>query len=270
MPFFHSSELDIYFETSATEGQPKLLYISGTGADLRKKPSIFDGPLPKLFQLLAYDQRGLGRSDKPDRNYSMSDYASDALRLLDHLGWESAHVLGVSFGGMVAQELAVNHCDRIDRLVLCCTSSGGEGGSSYPLHTLHTLSEEEKARKMMSITDLRCDEQWAAKNPELYSSMINETLAASQFADDEENHTIGAQRQIEARQCHNTYDRLPAISCPTLVCGGQYDGLATPANLTTLAEKIPAASLEFFAGGHMFLLQDPSAFPRIIKFLRND
>ena len=95
-------------------------------------------------------------------------------------------------------------------------------------------------------------------------------LAASQFAADEQNHAIGAWRQLEARRNHDTYDRLPALYCPTLVCGGKYDGLATPDNLKMLAEKLPKARLEFFEGGHSFLLQDGKAFPRIVEYLRDD
>jgi 3-oxoadipate enol-lactonase len=267
MPYFKSGDIDIYFEASAPEGQPRLLYISGTGADLRKKPGIFDSALPRLFQLASHDQRGLGRSGKPDRPYSMADYADDALRLLDHLGWDKAQVLGVSFGGMVAQELAINHCDRIDRLVLACTSSGGNGGSSYPLHELDSLHEVERAQKMVGISDLRCDQEWINNNPKSYADIIKETLAASHFAADEHNHAIGAKRQLDARIDHDTYDRLHEIQCPTLVCGGKYDGLATPDNLKALAEKLPESELEFFEGGHMFLLQDGKAFPRIVEYL---
>lgn len=270
MPYFQSGDIDICYEASSAEGRPKLLYISGTGGDLRKKPSIFDSPLPGLFQLVSYDQRGLGQSGKPDRLYSMADYADDARRLLDHLGWDKAYVLGVSFGGMVAQELAINHCDRIDRLVLCCTSTGGKGGSSYPLHDLHSLNEVEWAQKMILISDLRCNEQWIKDNREVYGDMIRETLAAYQFAADEQNHAIGAWHQLAARRNHDTYDRLPAIHCPTLVCGGKYDALATPDNLKTLAEKLPKARLEFFEGGHLFLLQDGNAFPLIVEYLLDD
>lgn len=267
MPYFQSGDIDICYEATNPGGKPRLLYISGTGSDLRKKPNIFDSPLQEVFQLAAYDQRGLGRSSKPDRPYSMADYADDALKMLDHLGWDRAHVLGVSFGGMVAQELAINHCDRIERLVLCCTSSGGEGGASYPLHELDALSAEERARKMIALADRRCTAQWIRDNPEFYEAMIKETLAASQFAADERNHTIGARRQLEARRYHDTYERLPAINCPTLVCGGKYDGLATPENLTALAEKLPGARLTFFEGGHLFLLQDDKAFPGIAQYL---
>ena len=94
MPYFRSGDIKIHFEVSAPQGQQaQLLYISGTGDDLRKKPSVFDSPLTRFFQVAAYDQRGLGQSDKPDRPYSMANYADDALRLLDHLGWNWAHVI---------------------------------------------------------------------------------------------------------------------------------------------------------------------------------
>ena len=74
----------------------------------------------------------------------MADFAGDAAALLDHVGWEKANVFGISFGGMVAQELAVTWPERIDRLVLCCTSPGGEGGSSYPLDELATGTLDEQ------------------------------------------------------------------------------------------------------------------------------
>jgi len=122
--------IDLYYERTG-QGTP-LLFISGTGGDLRVKPNVFDGPLSRAFDLLAYDQRGLGRSDKPNVVYSMADYADDAAALLDYVGWGTAKVIGVSFGGMVAQELVLRHPAKVERLVLACTSPGGAGGSSYP------------------------------------------------------------------------------------------------------------------------------------------
>src|SRR3954452_9423845 len=99
--------LQLYFEHGG-EG-PRLLFVSGTGGDLRNKPNVFDGPLPKSFDVLAYDQRGLGQSEKPDVAYSMADYADDAAALMQSQGWDEALVIGVSFGGRVAQELALRH-----------------------------------------------------------------------------------------------------------------------------------------------------------------
>ncbi|MBV9541857.1 MAG: alpha/beta fold hydrolase, partial [Alphaproteobacteria bacterium] len=134
MAFAKVGDLDMYYERAGSG--PPLLFISGSGGDLRNKPNQMDGPLPKAFDVLSYDQRGLGQTSKPDKPYTMADYADDAARLMDHIGWKSARVIGVSFGGMVAQEVAIRAPGRIGRLVLACTSSGGAGGSSAPIHEI--------------------------------------------------------------------------------------------------------------------------------------
>ncbi len=127
------------------------------------------GRCPNSFDVLAYDQRGLGRSGKPDVAYSMADYADDAAALLDHVGWRAAKVIGVSFGGMVAQELVLRHPAKVERLVLACTSPGGAGGASYPFHEIQHLKGEERARHLISISDTRLDASWAAANPDAYA-----------------------------------------------------------------------------------------------------
>ena len=96
MPHIQAGGIRIYYETAGSG--PRLLFINGTGADLRNRPNAFDGPLAKAFQVLGYDQRGLGRSEKPDRPYSMQEYADDAAALLDALGWDRAHVMAVKQG----------------------------------------------------------------------------------------------------------------------------------------------------------------------------
>ena len=138
MPFTTVRDMRMYYEIRGTG--PRLLYISGTGGDLRRSPNAFDSPLTEHFEVLAYDQRGLGQTDKPDVAYTMADYAADADGLLQALGWDECLVMGISFGGMVAQEFALRYPHRVQRLVLGCTSSGGEGGASYPLHELAHLS----------------------------------------------------------------------------------------------------------------------------------
>ena len=132
MGVYSRGQMQIYFERGRDHGQSgdPLFFISGTGGDLRNKPNQFDSPLAKAFELIAYDQRGLGQSAKPQSDYSMSDYADDAASLLDFLEIDQIPVIGVSFGGMVAQEFVLRHPDRISRLVLACTSSGGKGHSS--------------------------------------------------------------------------------------------------------------------------------------------
>ena len=128
MPFAAVNGIRIHYELSGTG--PRLLHISGSGGDLRRQPGVFDSPLSAHFEILAYDQRGLGQTDKLDGTYTMMDYAQDANDLLDVVGWDRCMVIGISFGGMVAQELALHSPQRVERLVLACTSSGGAGGSS--------------------------------------------------------------------------------------------------------------------------------------------
>jgi len=263
MPILRAGELDIYYERRG-EGPP-LLFISGSGSDLRNTPNVFDGPFPKFFDTLAYDQRGLGRSAKPDRAYTMADYADDAAALFTAIGWQKALVVGVSFGGMVAQEFAIRHPKLVTRLVLCCTSPGGAGGASYPLHTIEHMSRADRARHMIPISDTRHDAAWAKANPEAYDKLFA-VAAAEPFAD-EPGYALGMHRQLEARAHHDTWDRLGRITCPTMIAAGKYDGIALPATQEKMASRISGAQLRFYEGGHLFLLQDRKAFPEIIAFL---
>lgn len=264
MPIAAVNGLSIYFERAGA-GEP-LLFISGTGGDLRAKPNQFDGPFPKAFDMISYDQRGLGRSDKPDVRYSMADYADDAAVLMESQGWESAHVVGVSFGGMVAQELALRHPGRIRKLVLACTSPGGAGGASFPFHEIEHLKGEARAKHLTPISDTRRDAAWAAANPEAYAKAV--ALAASDPFAGEPGREQGAHRQLEARAGHDTWERLEQIKAPTLVAGGRYDGIALPETLERLASRIPGAELKFFEGGHLFMIQDRAAVPAMVDFLR--
>lgn len=264
MPIAPLNGLNIYFER-AGDGPP-LLFISGTGGDLRVQPNVFASPLAKRFDLLAYDQRGLGRTDKPDVAYSMAQYADDAAALLDHVGWDAVRVIGISFGGMVAQELVLRHPERVSRLVLACTSPGGAGGASYPFHEIGHLTGEARARHLLPISDTRRDAAWAAANPEEYEKLVA-LSAADPFAG-EPGRAEGAQRQLEARAGHDTWDRLPQIACPVLIAAGRYDGVALPETQDRMAGRIPGAELRWFEGGHLFMLQDRSAYPAMIAFLQ--
>ncbi|MGZ3404700.1 MAG: alpha/beta fold hydrolase [Phenylobacterium sp.] len=263
MPVTIANELNLYYERAGSG--PPLLFVSGTGGDLRNKPNVFDGPLTRRFDLLAYDQRGLGQSEKPDVPYSMADYADDAAALMASQGWDEAAVIGVSFGGMVAQELAIRHPGRVRRLVLACTSPGGAGGASFPFHEIEHLKGEARGRYMIPISDTRRDDAWAAANPDQYALFVA-MGAADPFAD-EPGHVMGAHRQLEARKAHDTWDRLPQIACPTLIAAGRYDGIALPATQEKMAARIPGAKLQWFEGGHMFIIQDRTAAPAMADFL---
>ena len=241
----------------AGSGRP-LLFISGTGGDLRIRPNIFDSPVGIQFDLVAYDQRGLGQSDQPPGPYSMADYADDAAAVIEGAGWSSAAVLGVSFGGMVAQELLLRHPNRVDRAVLACTSSGGAGGASYPLHELSELEPSERTGRSLPLMDTR----WADPVFDDPARQFLSTALAAAGPPDR-----GAQLQLEARRHHDTFDRLGAVRCPVLVCGGRYDGIAPEANVAALAKAIPGAGLRLFEGGHVLIHQDPAAYPEMIAFL---
>jgi 3-oxoadipate enol-lactonase len=246
---------------------PRVLFVSGTGGDLRVRPNVLDGPLPRHFEVLAYDQRGQGRSDKPDEPCTMADYADDAAALLDLVGWERAHVVGVSFGGMVAQELALRHPGLVDRLVLACTSSGGAGGASYPLHELEDLPGPERFATSLGLSDVRRGPAWQAAHPDEVAGLAAQAEASAAVGADDPALAVGRRRQLAARRGHDTFDRLDQLTCPTLVCAGRHDGIAPLANSEALAARIPGSRLEVFEGGHLFLLQDRTAWPAIIDFL---
>jgi 3-oxoadipate enol-lactonase len=257
--------VELYYEVGGTG--PRLLLISGTGGDLRAPPSVFDGPLARAFEIAAYDQRGLGQSSVPPGPYTMADYADDAAGLLDVLAWEDVLVMGISFGGMVAQEFALRHPRRVRRLVLACTSSGGGGGASYPLHELADLPEDDRTTRHLELADTRYDATWRTAHPEQWQSLVSLLRDRALLGHDEPGRAEGAAAQLDARRRHDTWDRLGQITCPTLVCGGVYDGIAPPANAEHLASAIPAATLQMFEGGHLFLLQDRAAWPAIVSFL---
>jgi 3-oxoadipate enol-lactonase len=271
MAFARLNGIDFYYEGPAGGPGPRLLFLNGTGGDLRQKPSFIDGPLASEFEILAHDQRGLGQSGKPDVEYSMADYADDAAALLDHVGWDRCHVFGVSFGGMVAQEFALRHPGRVDRLVLACTSSGGAGGASYPLQDLAKLEPEEYMKRIVAIGDTRWGDESVGRGDEALEKVLEFMKIRRRVpstGEGPEAISAGARRQIEARIGHDTWDRLPKINAETLLCGGRYDGIAAPENMENLARRIPSARLEFFEGGHGFLFEDRSAFGRIIEFLK--
>lgn len=234
-------------------GRP-LLFISGTGGDLRRRPSAVDGPLAAAFDLLTYDQRGLGRSGMPEPPYTMADYADDAAALLDAVGWSRCSVVGVSFGGMVAQELVLRHPDRVERLVLCCTSAGGAGGASWPLHELDSLPESERELRSLELQDVRRDERWRAAHPDRVEKLLAMAREARAVGAGESGRAAGARAQLEARAMHDTFDRLRRIRQPVLLAAGRYDGIAPPDNMIAMASELRDCELHFHDGGHLFMI----------------
>jgi 3-oxoadipate enol-lactonase len=266
VPFASIRDIRMYYERGGNPNSPqRVLLISGTGSDLRRRPNMLDSPLAADFDLLAFDQRGLGQTERPAGPYSMADYAADALGLLDHMGWERSRVLGVSFGGMVAQELAVTAPERVERLVLACTSAGGSGGASYPLHELIDRPAAEQARLYPELLDTR-----GADAGELMQQIAKMLAEGRAVGADEPGRELGYRNQLEARREHDSVSRLHRLKMPVLIAAGRYDGIAAPANQEALHAAIPDSRLEWFEGGHVFMMQDPRANQVIREFLLED
>ncbi|MGH1491631.1 MAG: alpha/beta fold hydrolase [Acidimicrobiales bacterium] len=261
MPFIEVNGLDVYYERYGNG--PQLLNISGSGGDLRRSMPMAS-PLNKHFDVVHYDQRGLGQTSKPDGPYSMNEYADDAAALMTALGWESAHIVGSSFGGMVGLNLAIRHSGRVNRLVLNCTSPGGLL-PSFPLHELEKLDTEAAIEIKLGLLDSRWNPAVDDPIPDLgsfYDIMIERMRATP---DPEVKR--GMLLQLEARANHDVSQQLHHIEAPTLVCAGEYDDQAPLQNSMALVEGIPDARLKVFQGGHLFMIQDKTSHRAMIDFL---
>lgn len=195
----------------------------------------------------------------------MADYGADAAALCEAIGWDRYRVIGVSFGGMVAQELAVTVPERIERLALLCTSPGGPDYASYPLHTLADKSPEERAELGLWMLDSRFSPEWLATHDG--DRAVAEMATGRANVAKSDDVLRGERLQLEARADHDVTDRLASITCPTFVGAGRYDGIAPVTNSEAIAERVPTAELHVYEGGHIFMIQDPQAFPEIIDFL---
>lgn len=265
MPTVNVNGIDAYYEQAGVG--PRLLFLNGSGSTLATSALLID-VFRARFDVVAHDQRGLGRTEIPSGPYSMADYAADALALLDAVGWATCRVVGVSFGGMVAQELAVTAPDRIERLALVCTSPGGADRASYPLHELEDLPDDERAAIALRLLDSRFDAEWLAEHPS--DRALAEAMGERRSSTKTDDQHRGEREQLDARRRHDVWDRLPRITCPTIVAGGRFDAIAPPANSEAIASQLPHAELRIYEGGHAFFAQDRRALPEILEFLELD
>lgn len=254
------------FTVAVAGSGPRLLFLTGTGADLRAARTPVKSVLTERFEVLTFDQRGLGRSDKPDGPYRMCDYADDAVAILDALGWGSVALAGYSFGGMVAQEIAIRYPERVTRLALASCAAGGAGGSSYPIHELQELEPLARARAGIMITDRRITPAWIAAHPDEADQLISARLSRSTF-DESEDAAAGLHHQIAARAEHDTYDRLGQITAPTLVLAGAHDGQALESVQRAMASQIANCEVRVIEGTHAMLWQNEETIEVISEFL---
>ncbi|MFA5065748.1 MAG: alpha/beta fold hydrolase [Dehalococcoidia bacterium] len=252
MPQVKACDVNLYYEVSG-EGPP-LLLINGYG-DHTGHWFCMQPVLKRCFKVIAFDNRGAGRSDKPDLPYTMKMLAGDAAALLDSLGIAQAHVFGVSMGGMVALELALGFPQKINSLVLGCTIPGGVN-TIYPDPEVlaflldgersKRLTPAEMAREMWTYT---CTATFRQAHPEVGEQYVRITtmFPAPQH---------GLQRQGDAIASHDTYDRLSDIKLPALAIAGAEDRLVPPQNSQNLAARIPGAKAMILENaGHGFFYE---------------
>ena len=244
---------------SVGEGPP-LLLIHGLGYT-RHGWGPARGLLAERFRVISCDNRGIGESDVPAGPYTAAELAADTLRVLDEAGVERANVVGTSLGGMVAQELALVAPERVERLVLACTTAGGAGAYPLPQRTVDlftvfpTLPFEEGLRLMVrnALADAT-----AESRPALVDEIYAYRLA-------NQPPLPGWQAQAAAGAAFDGSTRLGEIGMPTLVLHGTADNVVDHRNAEILAREIPGARLEWFEGcGHLFFWEEPERFARVV------
>jgi len=206
------------------------------------------------FRVLTFDQRGSGLSEKPHTAYSIALLADDTAALMDHVGFSAAHIIGVSMGGTIAQELALRHPAKVRSLILVCTTPGGPkairiGGSAFAAaYSTQAISAEERGRALAEAAFTR---GYIEQHPEIIPAMIE---ARRQRPLD----PVALEQRMKAVLAHDAYDRLSRIACPTLVITGKDDALVAWQNSQLLAERIPGARLVMLGpAGHCFWLEQP-------------
>ena len=266
MPVASVGEVNLYYEVHG-EGDPLVLIMGLGGA-----AEMWFRQVPGLSQecrVIVFDNRGVGRSDKPDTECPMDTLAQDVGGLMDALGIASAHIYGVSMGGMIAQNFALLHPERVLSLVLGCTSCGGQRfilpddeALDFLMNWHHRgqLSPEERTRRLVHFN---FSQDFIENSPEIVEQFVSKTVEYWPPL-----HTF--ERQAEAALTHDTCDRLPRITAPTLVIAGGADRQVPVENSKVLASRIPNAELLILENaGHGFFIEGADLANReILRFLR--
>jgi pimeloyl-ACP methyl ester carboxylesterase len=262
MPYQHVNGIEIYYEEKG-EGKP-LLLIQGLGY-----PSgMWFLQVPEFshrFRTIIFDNRGAGRSDKPDEDYSVALMASDAAGLLQALGIKKAHVVGISLGGYIAQELALANPELVDRLVLLATTCGGPEygemtkGLWAEVAALAGLPPDEIVRKGMALATAL---PFARSHPELIERCVTIRLETPQ-------PLYALSRQAMAAYNFNSKDRVHLIRHPTLILAGAQDRVMPLPMTEAMAQKIPNGRIKVYPdAGHLLFMEKALDVNRdIIDFL---
>jgi len=238
------------------KGEP-LVLIAGWGTDLRAW--IFQLPaFRKYFRVVTFDNRGVGKSDKPTGPYSMKLMAADVIGLMNSLDIVAGHVLGLSMGGMIAQEVAINYPDRVLRLVLGCTFAY-QGDSSGQTDEYSKLTKLDPKQIKLTLASLANNNPVGRVFVVLWMKLMSKSWAA------------GFKSQGAAIKGHDTSDRLRLIKSPTLVIAGIKDRVIRPSSSEFIASRIPGARLVMIENGsHSMSAENRKEFNKaVLAFLRS-
>jgi len=255
----------------------------------------------KYFKVITFDSRGAGKSDKPDEPYTIRQLADDTIGLMNHLGIDKAHILGISGGGRVAQEVAINYPERVKKLVLVSTDHGGEDEVTPEMQKVFGVTEHFSDEGKLIAGKAQCpvcheyfqkkelwEHQWSAHhawmlewaksmdfyrlvtqsfNKRLYKLFILPLACLHLKLVSKEPYI----RHVEGAVGHSTLDRLHLIKAPTLVIIGTGDKLIPPHSSEVMVEKIPNAKLVKFEGGsHTLTIENRGRFNKeVLDFLRS-
>jgi pimeloyl-ACP methyl ester carboxylesterase len=247
--------IDLYYEERGS-GKP-LLLIAGIPAVVSDWEPLAER-LGGSRRVIAFDNRGGGRSSVTPGPYTTRGLAADAVALLDWLEVDRADVFGISLGGMIAQEVALGWPDRVDRLVLGCTHCGVDHAARMPRETgrAFALETDDWALRMEHLAPAAFAE---GADSELLARFI---AKKSRDVQDPE----GYRAQIAAALGHDTYERLPRIDRPSLILTGDDDRVIPAPSSDPLRERIPGSRLEVIAGaGHLFFLEKPEESVRLLE-----
>ncbi|MDM7490890.1 alpha/beta hydrolase [Rhodococcus sp. CSLK01-03] len=235
----------------AGSGEPMLL-VQGMSAHRGMWGKRFLGSLRGEFDVATYDHRGIAGSAPAHEPFTVADLASDAIALLDALGWKSAHVVGTSMGGMVAQELCLLAPERVRSVVLGCTTAGGPGGVHGPgaFRLVEAIASRNAERAMQTAFEVNVSADFARR-----PGGLQRFVAASSA-----RRVPAAVVELQAAAClaHDTSARLGEFEPRAAVLHGSEDQMIPPSEGARLAERIPGASYEEWAGvGHLFWWERP-------------
>jgi pimeloyl-ACP methyl ester carboxylesterase len=246
-------------------GEP-LLLIMGMAGHIGLWRDDFLAQLEPDFDVVAYDHRGIGDSTDVDGQFTIAELADDAAALLDALGWSSAHVFGISMGGMIAQELVLNHPERVRRLVLGCTYCGGPRTNPMapgPMRMMTAMNSGNLEAALRAGFEANLSPAWTAD--EAHWREFHDVALAARVP------VPVVLRQAQAAFVHDTSTRLPAVTAPTLVMAGTADEMVLYPNNEVIAALIPGATMHPFPdAGHLYWWEHPDeAAATIRKHLLN-